>query len=59
MSLPVPCSGWLQATFGRCPIESWAHIIDPGNPLDRHPNTFSFRYGDPELKDFLDFYSTF
>ncbi len=42
-----------------CPIESWAHIIDPGNPLDRRPNTFSLRYGDPELKNFLDFYGKF
>ena len=30
--------------------ESWAHVIDPGNPLDRRPNTLAVRYGDPEWK---------
>jgi len=39
--------------------ESWAHVIDPGNPLDRRPNTFAIRYGDPEWKNFLDFYGKF
>ena len=39
--------------------ESWAHVIDPGNPLDRRPNTFAIRYGDPEWKNFLDFYAEF
>ena len=39
--------------------QSWAHVIDPGNPLDRRPNTFVIRYGDPEWKNFLDFYAQF
>jgi ABC-type amino acid transport substrate-binding protein len=39
--------------------ESWAHVIDPGNPLDRRPNTLAIRYGDPEWKSFLDFYGHF
>jgi polar amino acid transport system substrate-binding protein len=39
--------------------ESWAHVIDPGHPLDRRPNTFVVRYGDVEWKNFLDFYATF
>ena len=39
--------------------ESWAHVIDPGNPLDRRPNTLAVRYGDPEWKNFLDFCGTF
>ena len=39
--------------------ESWAHVIDPGNPLDRRPNTLAVRYGDPEWKSFLDFYGKF
>ena len=39
--------------------ESWAHVIDPGNPLDRRPNTLAIRYGDPEWKSFLDFYGRF
>jgi polar amino acid transport system substrate-binding protein len=38
---------------------SWAHVIDPGNPLDRRPNTWVIRYGDPEWKSFLDFYGQF
>jgi polar amino acid transport system substrate-binding protein len=39
--------------------ESWAHVIDPGNPLDRRPNTFAVRYGDPEWRNFIDFYGKF
>jgi len=39
--------------------DSWAHVIDPGNPLDRRPNTLAIRYGDPEWKSFLDFYGRF
>jgi ABC-type amino acid transport substrate-binding protein len=39
--------------------ESWAHVIDPGNPLDRRPNTLAIRYGDPEWKSFLDFHGKF
>jgi hypothetical protein len=29
--------------------ESWAHVIDPANPIDRRPNTLAVR-GDPEWK---------
>jgi len=39
--------------------ESWAHVIDAGNPLDRRPNTLAIRYGDPEWKSFLDFHGKF
>ena len=39
--------------------ESWAHVIDPGNPLDRRPNTLAVRYGDPEWRNFIDFYGKF
>jgi ABC-type amino acid transport substrate-binding protein len=39
--------------------ESWAHVIDPGNPLDRRPNTLAVRYGDPEWRNFTDFYGKF
>src|SRR5262245_7005484 len=39
--------------------ESWAHVIDPTNPIDRRPNTFAIRYGDLEWKSFLDFYGRF
>jgi ABC-type amino acid transport substrate-binding protein len=37
----------------------WAHVIDPGNPLDRRPNTLAIRYGDPEWKSFMDFYGRY
>ncbi|HWP14552.1 MAG TPA: transporter substrate-binding domain-containing protein, partial [Xanthobacteraceae bacterium] len=39
--------------------DSWAHVIDPGNPLDRRPNTLAIRYGDPEWKSFMDFYGRY
>lgn len=39
--------------------KEWAHVIDPEHPLDRRPNTFVVRYGDPEWKNFLDFYGKF
>ncbi|MEJ0079251.1 MAG: transporter substrate-binding domain-containing protein [Alphaproteobacteria bacterium] len=39
--------------------DSWAHAIDPGNPLDRRPNTLAIRYGDPEWKSFMDFYGRY
>ena len=38
---------------------SWAVVVDPANPLDRRPNTWVIRYGDPEWKQFLDFWATF
>jgi polar amino acid transport system substrate-binding protein len=37
----------------------WAQVIDPGNPLDRRPNTLAIRYGDPEWKSFMDFYGRY
>jgi ABC-type amino acid transport substrate-binding protein len=37
----------------------WAHVIDPGSPLDRRPNTLAIRYGDPEWKSFMDFYGRY
>lgn len=38
---------------------NWAHVFDPANPIDKRPNTWAVRYGDPEWKHFLDFWSTF
>lgn len=37
----------------------WAAVLDEENPIDRRPNTWMARYGDPEWKQFLDFYGTF
>jgi polar amino acid transport system substrate-binding protein len=37
----------------------WAHVFDPSHPIDKRPNTWAVRYGDPEWKNFLDFYATF
>jgi polar amino acid transport system substrate-binding protein len=39
--------------------ESWAVVVDPQNPLDRRPNTWTIRYGDQEWKNFLDFWAAF
>jgi polar amino acid transport system substrate-binding protein len=39
--------------------ESWAVVVDPANPLDRRPNTWTIRYGDQEWKNFLDFWAAF
>ena len=39
--------------------DSWAAVIDPENPIDRRPNTWAVRYGDPEWKQFLDFWAEF
>ncbi len=39
--------------------DSWAAVIDPENPIDRRPNTWAVRYGDPEWKHFLDFWAEF
>jgi len=38
---------------------SWAHVVQPDNPLDRRPNTWIIRYGDAEWKYFLDFFAAF
>ncbi len=35
---------------------SWAHVINPDKPIGMTPNTWAIRYGDPEWKDFLDFW---
>ena len=34
----------------------WAHVIDKDKPIGLTPNTWAVRYGDPEWKDFLDFW---
>ena len=34
----------------------WAHVFDPDKPIDKRPNTWAVRYGDPEWKHFLDFW---
>jgi len=38
---------------------SWAHVFDPGSPIDKRPNTWAVRYGDSEWKHFLDFWAVF
>jgi len=38
---------------------SWAHVFDPGTPIDKRPNTWAVRYGDSEWKHFLDFWAAF
>jgi len=38
---------------------SWAQVIDPDKPIDKRPNTWAIRYGDPEWKHFLDFFAVF
>jgi polar amino acid transport system substrate-binding protein len=35
---------------------AWAHVINPDKPIGMTPNTWAIRYGDPEWKDFLDFW---
>jgi ABC-type amino acid transport substrate-binding protein len=37
----------------------WAVVIEPDKPIDKRPNTWAVRYGDPEWKHFLDFWATF
>jgi hypothetical protein len=37
----------------------WATVFMPGSPIDKRPNTWAVRYGDPEWKFFLDFYAAF
>jgi hypothetical protein len=34
-------------------------VFDPGNPIDKRPNTWAVRYGDSEWKHFLDFFAVF
>lgn len=38
---------------------SWAVVIEPEKPIDKRPNTWAVRYGDPEWKAFLDFWGQF
>lgn len=38
---------------------SWAAVIEPEKPIDKRPNTWAVRYGDPEWKNFLDFWGAF
>jgi len=38
---------------------SWAQVIEPEKPIDKRPNTWAVRYGDPEWKNFLDFWGAF
>ena len=38
---------------------NWAIVFDPSSPIDKRPNTWAVRYGDPEWKHFLDFWATF
>lgn len=38
---------------------SWAQVIEPDKPIDKRPNTWAVRYGDPEWKNFLDFWGSF
>lgn len=38
---------------------TWAHVIDPGNPFDKRPNTWAIRYGDNAWKQFLDMWGDF
>jgi polar amino acid transport system substrate-binding protein len=38
---------------------NWAHVFEPGSPIDKRPNTWAVRYGDTEWKHFLDFWAVF
>lgn len=38
---------------------SWAVVIEPDKVIDKRPNTWAVRYGDPEWKAFLDFWAEF
>jgi len=38
---------------------AWAAVIEPDKPIDKRPNTWAVRYGDPEWKNFLDFWGAF
>jgi polar amino acid transport system substrate-binding protein len=37
----------------------WAVVIEPDKVIDKRPNTWAVRYGDPEWKAFLDFWADF
>lgn len=38
---------------------AWAQVIEPDVAIDKRPNTWAVRYGDPEWKSFLDFWAEF
>jgi polar amino acid transport system substrate-binding protein len=38
---------------------TWATVMEPDKPIDKRPNTWAVRYGDPEWKNFLDFWGAF
>jgi hypothetical protein len=37
----------------------WSAVVEPDKPIDKRPNTWAVRYGDPEWKYFLDMWATF
>jgi polar amino acid transport system substrate-binding protein len=37
----------------------WSQVFSPDQPIDKRPNTWAVRYGDPEFKNFLDFFAEF
>jgi len=37
----------------------WAHIVDVEHPFDKRPNTWLVRHGDPDWKNFLDFWAIY
>lgn len=37
----------------------WAAVVEPDKPIDKRPNTWAVRYGDPEWKAFLDMWASF
>ena len=38
---------------------SWAHPFEPEKPIDPRPSSWAVRYGDPEWRNFLDFWAKF
>ena len=38
---------------------SWSTVIEPDKPIDKRPNTWAVRDGDPEWKYFLDMWAAF
>ena len=38
---------------------AWSAVIEPEKPIDKRPNTWAVRYGDPEWKHFLDMWGAF
>jgi ABC-type amino acid transport substrate-binding protein len=37
----------------------WSTVVEPEKPIDKRPNTWAVRYGDPEWKYFLDMWAAF